>query len=319
MATNNREVRPAGPPSPATQPSIEGSALKEDGSVRPGAFIEVYVPAFDSTLSYKVVSQRNAGFDQLLLGDLPISESGVSAGAVPSDTLTSTYQFGFPDTRPISETQDNAFYYESDDTLIQAHIDIDPVFLRNFIEVPEGTPQLRYADADVTNRPAGDDVFGFWQGAKSFAFPPNLDIYFETYNPTNVDLRSAVDVTYAEYEVDLVTDPAMMKRIWLGHETKTRFTLPVFAQIRETFSDVIETYSDPETGEGLHDGRLHGARGSVPRAELHRARGGDLDARTNHRAAGVQCGLDDERDLPALVRVARQHRRSARNPGGDGG
>jgi len=205
--------------------------VDEKGFVLEGGNLLLYFPAFNGILCYKVISRRNKGFEELAYGPLPYTASGHAAGVVPANSTTGEYKFNWIDTRRRGHEYTNMFYFEDSDTLLHVFMTIKPYMLRNYIHYPETLTPLSYIK-DVTNTPDTGDDFGFFRENFEIVYIPYLECSFETYNKTNIDLKTFVKFVYAEYEVELIQDTETMRKLWLEQQPVKKITLPAYTSFR---------------------------------------------------------------------------------------
>lgn len=205
--------------------------MDEKGFMLEGTNLLLYFPGFNAILCYDVISRKNKHFEELAYGPLPYTATGHEAGVVPANSSTGEYKFTWIDTRRKDHEYTNMFYFEYADRLMHVFMTIKPFMLRNYIHYPETTTLLAYLDT-VTNTPETGDDFGFFRETYEIVYVPYLECSFETYNNTNIDLRTFVSFRFAEYEVELVTDREKMRDMWLEKIPVKKITLPAYAPFR---------------------------------------------------------------------------------------
>jgi len=223
--------------------------VDKKGFMLEGTNLLLYFPGFNGILCYHVISRKNKHFEELAYGPLPYTAEGHEAGVVPADSSTGEYKFPWIDTRRTGHEYTNMFYFEKPDRLLHVFMTIKPFQLRNYIHYPETATLLAYLDS-VTNTPETGDDFGFFREGYEIVYIPYLECSFETYNKTNIDLRTFVSFRFAEYEVELVREREEMKKMWLEQAPVKKITLPAYARFRtDAFSrayGIREPYSVEE-------------------------------------------------------------------------
>jgi len=206
--------------------------VDEEGFMLEGTNLLLYWPGFNAILCYKVIYRHNRFFEDLPYGPLPYTASGHEAGVVPASSTTGAYKFNWIDNRRRGHEYTNMFYFEKADRLMHVFMTIKPFMLRNYLHYPEGTTLLTYLDG-VTNKPDTGDDFGFFRESYELVYIPFLEATFETYNNTNIDLRTYVDFKYAEYDVELVRDREEMKRMWTEKIPVKKIVQPAYAAFKD--------------------------------------------------------------------------------------
>lgn len=206
--------------------------VDEKGFMLEGTNLLLYWPGFNGILCYHVIYRHNRHFEDLTYGPLPYTASGHEAGVVPANSTTDEYKFNwYWDNRRRGHQKENMFYFEKSDRLIHTFMTVKPFMLRNYIHYPETMTLLTYLDG-VTVKPEDGDFFGYFRENFELVYIPYLECTFETYNNTNIDLRTFVNFKYAEYEVELVRDREEMKKMWTEKVPVKKIVQPAYAEFR---------------------------------------------------------------------------------------
>ena len=190
----------------------------EHGFVLEGRFLMLYFPIRKSVLAYYIRSRINKGYEEINYGLAPFSFSGYDNGVLPAGQ-SAEYFIPWNELTTISPSRrrdkkaENMFYYELPELLLHVKLTIKPELLRNYVYDPANTIPLSYLKT-ATNMPREGDFFGYWRGSKEFVFLPYMEHKILTYNPTNMHLYTYLDIKYAEYEIELVTDTDTLRKLW---------------------------------------------------------------------------------------------------------
>lgn len=215
---------------------LDAKGLVEDNKV-----ISIYIPSVDAILPLRVIYRENRGYEEFNYGPIPVSFSGYEDGVIPAEQETSTIMFRYTKLPP--ELAEDMFYYTESGKLIHARIKISPILLRVMTEVPLGSKVYSFQDK-VTQGLTED--FGWFRGEIEMVFLPKIHVGFRFYNPTNLDLRTNVHITYAEYRVEVVKDVDILYKIvtkqypayWISFGGKYRFV---------QLEDAVRVYGIPGT------------------------------------------------------------------------
>jgi len=175
--------------------------LDSKGLIRNNKVLVIYFPSTNSILPFRILFRYNEGYEEFNYGPLPVSYSGYEPGVIPAGKMTDSITFPYSELPP--DLAPDMFYYTESDRLIHAHLKFDPIMLRILVEVPQNQKTYSY-EGRVTQDLTKD--FGWFRGHKEMIFMPKIHIGWRFYNPTNLDLRTNLHITYAEYNVELIRD-----------------------------------------------------------------------------------------------------------------
>jgi len=177
------------------------SIVDRYGLVKDGGVLMIYVPAYEAVIPLVVRMRYNVGYEKFIYGPLPISYSGYESGVLPAGTTTESITF--PYNELPEATRDDMFYYIESGRLIHAHMRFYPLCLRILTEIPQG--QKDYSLYGKVTQSV-DRPFGWFRHRKEMVFLPKIHIGWVFKNPTNMDLRTYMEFTYAEYRVEPITN-----------------------------------------------------------------------------------------------------------------
>ncbi len=185
--------------------------LDRYGLVRDGGVLMIYVPAYEALIPLVVRMRYNVGYEKFVYGPLPISFSGYEDGVLPA--FQETDSITFPYNELPEATRDDMFYYTESGRLMHVHFKFYPMFMRVLTEVPQGQKDysLYGKVTQDLKRP-----FGWFRYKKEMVFLPKIHIGWRFRNPTNMDVRTYMEFTYAEYRVEPVTNPDVLYELLTG-------------------------------------------------------------------------------------------------------
>jgi hypothetical protein len=218
--------------------------LDEKGFVREGEHIIIPIPAYNAVLPFRVRSIANKGTEFFNYGPVPYTFSGYPEGVITARSTTPGFKWKDRTGRLVAEQAADMFYFTVPNKLIHAYIDIRPHLFRIYREIPTGTKQTRYLDA-VTFTTEVDEtasIFGYTVGVVEHIFLPNFHVDWFVHNATNMDLRTSVMIKYAEYEVELVKDPALIFSMLMRQVPAYWWTLPAVTRFNEMDRLLSEIY-----------------------------------------------------------------------------
>lgn len=237
---------------------MDSRVLDEDGFIKEGECALIVLPAYNSVLPLRVKSIANKGAKWFNYGPVPYNE-----GVMKNRSVTSGFKFKDITGILVGEQAGDMFYHKKEDTLIHAFIDISPHLFRIFQEIPTGAKQITYIKA-VTFTTRIDEKtanFGYSVGVKEQFFLPNFHIDWFVHNATNMDLRTNVMMKYAEYNVEIPTDPELIFNTMMRKIPAYWYTLPVsterveitrmFGQIYKLKKNGIPFYKSYEKSRAL--------------------------------------------------------------------
>jgi hypothetical protein len=206
------------------------------GFVQENEYLSIYIPSQMRTLVFRVKRLGNVGYNTIPYGTLPTrpatsftSYDGTSVklpepGVMPARSYTSSgITFPFTDVFDLNDM----FFTPRDyaDRLVHAKFTVEPNVLRLGLEVPRGVKQYKFQRDKVL---AGiDRTFGFKRGFIETAFIPELRYGLQVGNDTNIHFRTNVNIEFAEYVIEIPTDPDLIYNILIGREDSYIIGLPV--------------------------------------------------------------------------------------------
>ena len=194
------------------------------GFVNEGKYLATILPVKEAFILFHILSRKNKGFERVDYGPLPVKYSAtIDDGVVPAQTIvpspTTRWKlqayYLTPGDRVVgleeirAEIADDIFYYTNGDHLYHYLLHVRPTILRNTIFYPDGQPQSSFRDQ--TAMPTAD--FGHFNGKYEVVVLPKIHIGFQTYNPTNMNLRTYVTLYYAHYIVSVVRDEKTVRDV----------------------------------------------------------------------------------------------------------
>jgi len=193
------------------------------GFVNEGKYLCTILPARGTFLLFQILARKNKGFERIDYGPLPIEVTGYNDGVVPGGQIVPSPTTGWrisaykltPGDRVVgleeikAEVAGDIFYYTDESTLFHYTIDIWPRMLKHIVMYPDRQPQTAFREQ--TALPSAD--FGVFNGRFETVVLPKVHISYQTYNPTNLDLRTYMVIHYAQYDVETVRDANRAKEV----------------------------------------------------------------------------------------------------------
>ncbi|MDI6729850.1 MAG: hypothetical protein QMD44_13135 [Thermodesulfovibrionales bacterium] len=184
--------------------------------IEEGNYLTVFIPATTKALVFRVKARANRGFEQIYYGPLPFKKDerlptyeGGSVtvpedGVIPARSYNSVGK-SFPLADAI-DPGDMWYLTEEEyrDRLFHVIQEITPDFLRVDVQIPVGVAQYRFQKNKLVI--GVDKDFGFSRGKIEMIHSPGIRCGYRWGNDTNVDLRTAVKFTYAEYIIEIPKD-----------------------------------------------------------------------------------------------------------------
>jgi len=228
--------------------------LDENGFVREGEHVLIVFPAYNSVLPLRVKAVVNKNANWWNYGPLPYTFSDIGVeGVVKARSCTDGFRFKDRTGRLTGEQAGDMFYHNKPSKLIHAYVDIKPHLFRIYHEIPSGVKQYTYMEA-VTFTTSVDEYtsdFGYTTGVVEMFFLPGFHIDWFVANWTNMNLRTNVMIKFAEYEVELPTDPKLIFNLMMRRVPSYWWTLPVTSsrvEFDRMFSDI---YKFPAEVKGI--------------------------------------------------------------------
>ncbi len=214
------------------------------GFVNEGKYLCLIIPAREEIAIFQVRQRRNKGSERINYGPLPITngtDDGVLNGGTNQQWKIRAYRSTPGDRIAGLENidpnyVDDIFWYT--DTSQQFHVilDIKPEFLRNIVYYPEDQPQswLRGQPAQYNSD------FGVFYGRYEYIVLPKIHVEFNTYNETNLNVRTWLTIWYANYKIKNVENENKARDILRRKQAKI-LTLPYQAK-HETVETALNNY-----------------------------------------------------------------------------
>ena len=124
------------------------------------------------------------------------------------------------------------FYFTDKNKIYHTYITFQPAhLLRVFRRIPKGTTSTMFRTVSPSPSLSVSIEFGFSRGTVEQVFLPHIQIGWFLANPTNIDLRTNVHMTYGDYDVEFIDSPDIIWNIMKGkipsHQTVFGGTTPV--------------------------------------------------------------------------------------------
>ncbi len=188
----------------------------ELGFVNVGKYLCMILPARQEFLMAQVVERRNKGFERIDYGPLPIVIPGYDSGVVPAGMIVPSTTTGWKISAYVTTPGDRVeglenigaelagdiFYHTEADELYHYRLKIFPTMLKHTVMYPDRQPQTGFRTQTAT--PMSD--FGVFHGEFETVVLPKVHVSYQTYNPTNMNLRTSMTIYYAHYAIDPVED-----------------------------------------------------------------------------------------------------------------
>jgi len=221
------------------------------GLVKTGEYLTVFMPANQRALVFRVLGRVNEGREVLEYGPLPLpagttlptfeggSASVPADGVLPGRAYTTT---GI--TFPLTGAYDSGdmWYVPEDyrDRLFHVKTAVRPLFTRIDVQIPLGVTQGRFQKDRVVV--GVDKDFGFSRGSIELVHLPKIRYGYRFGNDTNLDLKTHVTFTYAEYIIEIPKSPELIFDILVKRVQSHWVVLPVAIMDRAISRALIDTY-----------------------------------------------------------------------------
>jgi len=223
---------------------VSERVVDKQGFVREGESIILYLPAWEGIIPFRVIARMNKDAETLNYGPFPYTHAGYPTGVVPGGVTTAPTKFkditgAYPPERAV-----DMFFYKEPSMLIHAFVDIRPHLFRIYQWIPTGAKQIRLFRI-VTWEPTlavPTNIFAYSVGVKEQFFLPNFHIDWQLLNGTNMDLRTYTVFKYAEYEVEILKDPATIFNMIQRKVPAYWYTFPVMQKFDEGERMLKEVY-----------------------------------------------------------------------------
>ena len=193
------------------------------GFVNEGKYLCTILPAKEAFLLFQVLARKNKGFERIDYGPLPIQVTGYDDGVVPATTVVPSATTGWKiaaykavaGDRVVgleeikAEVAGDIFYYTDERNLFHYILDVKPRMLKHIVMYPDRQPQTAFREQ--TALPTAD--FGVFNGQFETVVLPKIHVSYQTYNPTNLDLRTYMTIYYAQYNVKVVKDEERVREV----------------------------------------------------------------------------------------------------------
>jgi len=189
--------------------------IDEKGFVLENQVLSILYPFANAITPFRVVKRLNKNYEDFEYGPIPYTASGHSTGVVPSRSYTSEFTFSYSRLQP--ESAPDMFYFTDKNKIYHTYITIEPAYLlRIFQRIPKGTTITMFRTVTPSPTLALEIEFGFFRGTVEQVFLPHIQIGWIVANPTNIDLRTYVHISYADYEVEFISDEEIIWNIMKG-------------------------------------------------------------------------------------------------------
>lgn len=224
--------------------------IDEQGFVKNNGFISIYIPAFDKAMVFRVIARQNPNTTEMSYGELPLKEAdplnaydgGIetvpASGVIKANTYTRPVQFPLQGAERDNDMMFTPFTYVN--RLFHYKVKTSPSHLRIGYQIPHGASQGKFQDDKIIT--GVDKMFGFERGESEMIYFPELTIGHVFGNDTNLDVKTAVSFTYAEYLIDFVWDPVALFNILSGLAPSYRITYPMVTDDQTVKNALIKTY-----------------------------------------------------------------------------
>jgi hypothetical protein len=231
----------------------ESRVLDSDGFLKEGEHILVVWPIYDTILPLRVKSIANKHAKFFNYGPVPFTFSGYPKGVIPGKSVAGPFRFIDITGRLTGEYAGDMFYHNKAYKLIHAYVDIRPHLFRIYQEIPSGAKQYIYMEAvtHTTDVDVATSDFGYFTGVKEMLFFPDFHIDWYLYNGTNLPLRTYVSIKYAEYNVEIPRDPALVFDMMMRRYPAYWYTMPITTDRKEFRRMFTERYGFPEDRPGI--------------------------------------------------------------------
>jgi len=218
--------------------------------LREGEYLVVYIPPTSKALVFRVRAVYNKYHD-MPYGPLPLT-SGTTLPTydggttnVPADGVLPARSYTYSGiTFPYSGAYDSndMWYLPKDYRERVFHViqHVVPEFVRIDVQVPNGIEQARFQRDKVMLGVPRD--FGFTRGEIEMIHLPELRVGYRYGNDTNMDVKTFVKFTYAEYVIEVPEDPKEVMDVLLGKVERYWFTYPVSAYVTAIEEALKKTY-----------------------------------------------------------------------------
>ena len=187
----------------------------EKGLVLENQILTIIYPFENAITPFRVVTRNNHGYEDFEYGPIPYTASGHSSGVVPSRSYTSEFTFSYSRLQP--ESAPDMFYFTDKNKIYHTYITFQPAYLlRVFRRIPKGTTTMVFRTVTPSPSLSLDIEFGFSRGTIEQVFLPHIQIGWFLANPTNIDLRTNVHITYGDYDVEFIDKPEIVWDIMKG-------------------------------------------------------------------------------------------------------
>jgi len=229
---------------------MAGGVTDKLGFVNEGKYLCTILPAKEAFLLFQVLARKNKGFERIDYGPLPIQVAGHDDGVVPAGQIVPSPTTGWKISayRAVAgdrvvgleeikaEVAGDIFYHTDENVLFHYILDIKPRMLKHIVMYPDRQPQTSFREQ--TAIPTAD--FGVFNGQFETVVLPKVHVSYQTYNPTNLDLRTYMTIYYAQYNVRPVKDEEKVREVLRKGLAKI-MTLP-YNVTHEQVEKVLEKY-----------------------------------------------------------------------------
>ena len=226
--------------------------LDKYGLVREGGLLTMYIPATGRAFVFRVKGRANKGGEVLNYGPLPTTTSDTLStydggsvspsvdGTLPARAYTDSIKFSYENTS-LYDTSD-IWHVPEDyrDRLFHVITHVTPEFLRVGVEVPSGITQTYFQRTKMAIGVTGD--WGFSRGKFEMLHIPKLGVGYVFGNDTNLEVYTHVTFHYAEYMIEMPTDPEAIFNVLTGGIPSHWVTMPVAFYDATIKSALISTY-----------------------------------------------------------------------------
>lgn len=226
--------------------------LDKYGLVKEGGLLTVYIPATNRAFVFRIKGRSNKGGEVLNYGPLPTTTSDILStydggtitpsvdGTLPARSYTDSIQFGYANVS-IYDTSDMWYVPESyRDRLFHLIMKVTPAWTRINIEIPTGVTQTYFQKTKLPLSPTSD--WGFARGELEIVHFPKMHYGYRFGNDTNLEVYTNVTFYYAEYAIEIPTDPQAIFDVLVGQTPSHWVTMPITFYDPTIKSALIDTY-----------------------------------------------------------------------------
>ena len=246
-----------------------------DGLTLPNRFLNLFIPATNTSVILYVKNRRNPNYDLMNYGPLPTTSSsqfsnysglagGSGGGSSPSGNgqmPASAWIKGinFPSQASLASVSFNAsgtfpygtsdiWYSQNQNRIFEVAQAITPRWIRIGIDIPVAQSQQSLQDT-VTG--GVDQDFGWHRGWSYAVHLPWIHYGYDYGNDTNLPIYTRVFFRYAEQVVSLITDPALIFEIINSKRNDVNYVQMPIVQNQSTIAQALQqSYGFPTTTPG---------------------------------------------------------------------